>query len=255
MKTIFQFGGCASTIKAAVMMAALGLSAAAAQAGFTASISVVGGGSTSLNGALNTSGGLLVIGPTNVSINSPSAGTSEFTMENFTASSNSSIASSSAVVMGSSLQMKNTSTNIETLDVNLLDTGFAAPSGKGLQVSSFGTVQWSSGDAQSAPDTVREVSMLEGIGYASTVDTLNLGGQLLSDLPQTATPLGTLAPNYSFGNDLTVTLNPGDAVKVSWNSTVAPVPEPNPALLMAVGSVGLLLMSRRRERQTVACCR
>ena len=253
MKTILGFNTSVSAVKTTVMVAALALTAVAAQASFTANISVVGGGSTLLNGALDTSSGMLVIGPTNVTINSPNSSASEFTMENFTASSNSSSAGSSAVVMGSSLQMKNTSTSVETLDVNLLDTGFAAPSGAGLQISSFGTVQWASGDVQNSQDLVREVSVLKGIGYSTTIAALNLGGALSADLPWATTPLGTLAPSYSFGNDLAVTLNPGDAVKVSWNSTVAPVPEPIPALLLAVGSSGVLLLSRRRHVQTVAC--
>ena len=253
MKIRFGIARSAGVGKVAVMMAALALTGAAAQASFTASISVVDGGSTLLNGTQDTSGGLLVIGPTNVTINSPSSGTSEFTMENFTASSNSTNAGASAVVMGSSLQMKNTSTTVETLDVNLLDSGFASPSGPGLQVSSFGTVQWAAGDAQNSQDLIREVSMLEGIGYSTTIAALNLGGSQVADLPYTATRLGMLAPNYSFGNDLAVTLNPGDAVKVSWNSTVAPVPEPTPALLLAVGSFGALLLARRRQGKAVTC--
>ncbi len=253
MKTILGFNVSVSAVKTSVVVAALALSAAAAQASFTASISVVGGGSTLLNGAPVTSSGLLVIGPTNVTINSPNSSASEFTMENFTASSNSSSAGSSAVVMGSSLQMKNTSASVETLDMNLLDTGFANPSGAGLQISSFGSVQWTSRDVQNSQDLVREVSMLEGIGYSTTVAALNVGGALSTDLPSVTTPLGALVPSYSFGNDLAVTLNPGDAVKVSWNSTVAPVPEPIPALLLAVGCLGVLLLSRRRHAQTVAC--
>ncbi len=253
MKIRFGITGSAGAAKAAVMVAALALTSAAAQASFTANISVVGGGSTLLTGTLATSGGLLVIGPTNVTINSPNSSVSEFTLENFTASSNSVGAGASAVVMGSSLQMKNTSTSVETLDVNLLDSGFGSPSGPGLQVSSFGSVQWASGDVQNSQDLVREVSVLEGIGYATTIAALNLGGSLSADLPWATTPLGTLARSYSFGNDLAVTLNPGDAVKVSWNSTVAPVPEPIPALLLAVGSSGVLLLSRRRHVQTVAC--
>lgn len=253
MKIRFGITGSAGAAKAAVMVAALALTSAAAQASFTANISVVGGGSTSLTGTLATSGGLLVIGPTNVTINSPSSSASEFTMENFTASSNSVGAGASAVVMGSSLQMRNTSANVETLDVNLLDSGFVSPSGPGLQVSSFGSVQWASGDVQNSQDLVREVSVLEGIGYATTIAALNLGGSLVADLPHTATPLGVQEPNYSFGNDLAVTLNPGDAVKVSWNSTVAPVPEPTSALLLAVGSLGTLVLARRRQGQTVPC--
>ena len=225
--------------------------ASAAQASFTASFNA-GTGTTSTPPSPLVSGspvgGLLVIGPTNVTVNGTSGG-SLFSISNFTATSNSPSATTDATVVGSSVYIANTSSAIAKLRIDLVDNGFTAPTGSNLQVSTLGTVTWSPTDSTDGTDVVVAKSVVNGTRYASTSDTLT-GLPLSGNMPLSTAMLTTLTadPSYSFGSHITVTLNPGDSVNVNWTSQVAAVPEPTAASLMGMGGLGaLLLLGGRRK--------
>ena len=224
--------------------------ASAAQASFTADItSTAGGGPVVL--IAPTTPVMLQIGPTNVSINSPQVGGAQlFSITNFTATSNSPSATNEAVEVGSSIQIKNTSTSLETLTIHLTDDGFTAPTGSGLQATAHGTLTWNPTDNPNSNDVVTAESVVNGNGVAgtSTSNTFSPGTSLSTYMPLASGNLGALGSPYSLGSTLTVQLNGGDSVNVAWYSTVSAVPEPTAASLMGMGGLGaLLLLGGRRK--------
>ena len=227
--------------------------ASAAQASFTANISSTGsagsGGPVNLTAPVTPN--TLQIGPTNVSINSPKSGGPQlFSITNFTATSNSPSATNEAVEVGSSIQIKNTSTSLETLTIHLTDDGFTAPTGSGLQATAHGTLTWNPTDNPNSNDVVTAESVVNGNGVAgtSTSNTFSPGTSLSTYMPLASGNLGALGSPYSLGSTLTVQLNGGDSVNVAWYSTVSAVPEPTAASLMGMGGLGaLLLLGGRRK--------
>ena len=230
-----------------------------AQASFTANITSTGsGGPVNLTGSSGSpaAAGTLQIGPTNVSINSPQVGGSQlFSITNFTATSNSPSSTNEAVVVGSSVQIMNTSNSTETLTIELTDTGFTAPTGSGLQATTHGTLTWGLADTADSNDVVTAESVVNGNAVAGTAtsNTLSLPPTGLSTyMPLASGPVGTLGSPYSLGSMFTVKLTGGDSVNVVWSSTVAAVPEPTTASLMGMGGLGALLLLGGRRRNVKA---
>ncbi len=225
------------------------LAASAAQASFTATItSSGGGGSLVLTGssAAPAAAGTLQIGPITETVNS-------FSITNFTATSNSPSSTSAAVEVGSSIQITNTTSSLETLTIDLTDNGFTAPVGSNLQITAHGTLTWNTNNHANSNDVVTAESAIQGNPVSGTVtsNTLNPGTSLLNYstyMPTMSSALGTLGSPYSLGSNLTVQLYGGDAVNVVWYSSVAAVPEPTALALLGMGGLGAMLLVGRRKK-------
>ena len=230
--------------------------ASTAQATFQATLSSPGGVSVVLTGssASPAAPGTLQIGPADESVNSSQTGNPQlFSITNFTATSNSPSSTSAAVEVGSSIQITNTTSSLETLTIDLTDNGFTAPVGSNLQVTAHGTLTWNTNNHANSNDVVTAESVVQGNPVAGTVtsNTLIPGTSPLNYstyMPTASSALGTLGSPYSLGSNLTVQLNGGDAVNVVWYSSVAAVPEPTALALLGMGGLGAMLLVGRRKK-------
>ncbi len=236
--------------------AASAFAASTAQATFQATLSSPGGVSVVLTGssAAPAAPGTLQIGPADESVNSSQTGHPQlFSITNFTATSNSPSSTSAAVEVGSSIQITNTTSSLETLTIDLTDNGFTAPVGSNLQVTAHGTLTWNTNNQANSNDVVTAESVVQGNPVSGTVtsNTLNPSTSLLNYstyMPTMSSALGTLGSPYSLGSNLTVQLNGGDAVNAVWYSSVAAVPEPTALALLGMGGLGAMLLVGRRKK-------
>ena len=211
------------TITNATLTAASGgylQSGQSGQSSLTATITSSAGGTTSPSELTGTiANGLEQIGPTNVMVNAN--GTQQFTLANFFSDSNSPTATPNPQVVGSSISIANVSGALATVTIDLVGTGFTDPLGSNLQVTSAGSLTWQPGDSTS--DSVTVNGTVQGVEYAGSTVFCN-PTQLSTYVPETSANLGTLGnpPGYSIGNVVTVTLEPGNAVNLAWNTWVAP---------------------------------